>query len=95
MLYGNYASPRDAGNFAAGMIAQNSGLEPLVQFGFSAYNLSGNNALTTGLITAGQAIFVLLNPAVGLTTSQLISLFGEDKLSQRSIDLGKQHIKRQ
>src|SRR5690606_5297263 len=34
LLYGKYASPRDAGNFAAGAVAQMSGLEPIAQFGY-------------------------------------------------------------
>jgi|GEM_PF-2397721 len=92
-LYGKYASPRDAGNFAAGAVAQKSGIEPIVQFGYGAYNLTGNNKLRTGVLTLGVGITIMANPMIGLTTGYLIGKYGEDILSQRSIDIGKQFIK--
>lgn len=92
LLYGKYASPRDAGNFAAGAVAQMSGIEPIAQFGYGAYNLSGNSKPIAGIISAGVGVLVLTNPAVGLGAATLISKFGEDKLSQRSIDIGKDYI---
>ncbi len=93
LLYGKYASPRDAGNFAAGAVAQMSSFTEIVQFGYGAYNLSGNSKVKTGAITVGVGILTVLNPVLGITTATLIGKYGEDKLSQRSIDIGKQYIK--
>lgn len=93
LLYGKYASPRDAGNFLAGAIAQQSGIEPIVQFGFGAYNLTGNSKPLTGLLTAAFGATTLFSTRIGLTAGYLIGKFGEDKLTQRSIDIGKQFIK--
>ncbi len=90
LLYGKYASPRDAGNYAAGAVAVQSGIEPVVQFGFAAYNMTGNSKLLTGIVTGA----VGLNPSGGGVVGLLISKFGEDELSQRSIDIGKQHFKK-
>lgn len=93
-LYGKYASPRDAGNFAAGAVAQNSGLAPLAQFGYGAYNLSGNNKYVMGAITGAVGWMTLANRPLGVASAYLIGKYGEDKLSQRSIDIGKDFIKR-
>lgn len=94
LLYGKYASPRDAGNFAAGAIAEKAGfLEPLIQFGYGVYNISKNNKMTTGLITLGVLTITKFNPILGLGTAYFIGKYGEDKLSQLSINLGKQFIK--
>jgi RHS repeat-associated protein len=92
-LYGKYASPRDAGNFTAGAIAQMSGVAPIAQFGFGAYNMTGNSKLLTGLVTGAVGGLTLINRAAGLGAAHLIGKYGEDKLSQRSIDIGKQYIK--
>lgn len=94
LLYGKYASPRDAGNFAAGAVAQMSGLEPIAQFGYGAYNMTGNSKPLTGLVTGVVGLTTLINPPLGLGAAYLIGKYGEDKLTQRSIDLGKQFIKR-
>ena len=41
LLYGKYASPRDAGNFAAGMFSQSTGwMSPIIDFGYGLYNYS-------------------------------------------------------
>jgi hypothetical protein len=93
-LFGKYASPRDAGNFAAGAVAQKSGLAPLAQFGYGAYNLSGNNKPLTLAITGVVGWMSMVNKPLGLGSAYLIGKYGEDKLSQRSIDIGKDFIKR-
>jgi RHS repeat-associated protein len=93
-LYGKYASPRDAGNFAAGAVAQNSGLAPLAQFGYGAYNLSGNNKYVMGAITGAVGWMTLANKPIGIASAYLIGKYGEDKLSQQSIDIGKDFIKK-
>jgi hypothetical protein len=94
LLYGRYASPRDAGNFAAGALAQSSGIEPIVQYGFGAYNLTGNSKSRITALTVGVGLLTRMNPALGLGTAYLIGKYGEDKLSQRSIDIGKEFIRR-
>jgi hypothetical protein len=92
-LYGKYASPRDAGNFAAGAVAESSGLESIAQYGYGAYNLSGNNKIVTGIITYGIAALSTINPFGSQAAFNSIAKFGEDKLTQRSINLGKEHVK--
>ncbi|MCF0075667.1 RHS repeat-associated core domain-containing protein [Dyadobacter sp. CY261] len=92
LLHGRYASPRDAGNFAAGAIAASSAMEPVVQFGFGAYNLTGNKIFPTAALTLATGLLTLAQPAVGMTAGYLIGRFGEDRLSQRSIDIGKRFI---
>ncbi len=93
LLYGFYASPRDAGNFAAGVFAEKSGIEAIVQFGYGAYNLTKNNIISTGILTGTIALTTLSFPPVGIAAGQYISKKGEGKLSQLSIDLGKNFIK--
>lgn len=89
-LAGSY-SPRDAGNFAAGAVAQSSGMEGVAQFGYGAYNLSGNNKKITGAITYGVAVYFVINPMGAIQLSKYI-MNGEDKLTQMPIDLGKKFI---
>jgi RHS repeat-associated protein len=94
LLYGRYASPRDAGNFAAGVVAEKSGIGSLVQFGYGAYNLTGNSKVKTGLLTGAVGGLIVANPIIGVGAAYLIGKYGEDKLTQRSIDIGKSHVKK-
>ena len=93
-LYGKYASPRDAGNFAAGVVAEKSGISPVVQFGYGAYNLTGNSKVKTGILTGAVGILTVINPVAGAVAAYAVGAYGEDKLTQRSIDLGKSHAKK-
>ena len=89
-LYGKYASPRDAGNFVAGMVAASHGsvMEAVMQFGYGAYNLSGNDKLKTAALVVFTALELGVNPTGGaLQVNRVMN--GEDELSQRCIDLGK------
>jgi len=70
-----------------------SGIEPIAQFGFGAYNMTGNNKPLTGLVTVAVGRLTLTNPVLDLGTAYLIGKYGEDKLSQKSINFGKQFIK--
>lgn len=91
-LYGKYASPRDAGNFVAGMVAASHGsvMESVTQFGYGAYNLSGNNKLKTAALVVFTGFELGVNPLGGaLLVNRVMN--GEDKLSQRCIDLGKSY----
>ncbi|TAF59984.1 MAG: hypothetical protein EAZ57_09410 [Cytophagales bacterium] len=94
-LYGKYASPRDAGNFAAGAVAEMSGIEPIAQFGYGAYNLTGNDKILTAHITVAVVALIAWPPTTGwgLGIAYLIAEYGEDTLTQRSIDIGKEYIK--
>jgi hypothetical protein len=65
----------------------------LITFGYGAYNMTGNNKALTGFLTAATAVATYALPGVGLGAGYLIGKYGEDKLSQRSIDLGKEYIK--
>jgi RHS repeat-associated protein len=94
-LYGKYASPRDAGNFAAGAFAQSQGiLSPVIQYGYGAYNMSGNNKGKTGGIVGLNGAISAVNPPAGALGAVLIRAFGEDKLSRRSIKLGRDYYKK-
>ena len=95
ILYGNvYASPRDAGNFLAGAIKAESGLlAPIVQFGYGAYNLSGNDPIVTALIAIGTPGVVMTSPILGAILVQII-MKGEDKLTQECIDAGYQYYRK-
>ncbi|MBR4453577.1 MAG: RHS repeat-associated core domain-containing protein [Bacteroidales bacterium] len=90
LLYGKYASPRDAGNFIAGMVAASGGFlrEEVAQIGYGAYNLSGNSKFKTALILLNVARVCRRNLIVGLIMLEYVKN-GEDFLSQRCIDLGK------
>lgn len=92
MLYGKYASPRDAGNFVAGMVAASKGpfMENIAQLGYGAYNLAGNNKFKTALIILGVAGTCAGSPSDGLRLLEYV-MNGEDYLSQRCIDLGKKY----
>ena len=94
LLYGNtYASSRDAGNFLAGAIKKQSGLlSPIVQFGYGAYNLSGNNFYKTALITSGVIGLMQINPLEGVAVASYV-MNGEDRLSQLCIDKGYNYVK--
>ena len=88
-----YLSPRDAGNFLAGAVKGQSGLlAPVVQFGYGAYNLSGNSILKTGLLTLGTGMLMYKTPLLGITAATLI-MNGEDRLSQLSINIGFNYVR--
>ena len=88
-LFGKYASPRDAGNFAAGAVAQASGAAAIYQHGYGTYNASGNSKWKMAAMNYG---FLIAGP-LGWAGGALTGHFGEDKLSQRSINIGKSYIK--
>ena len=94
MLYGKYASPRDAGNFVAGMFAASKGrlLETIIQMGYGAYNIAGNDKLKAALMIFGFIGTCAGSPSDGLRIYENI-MNGEDILSQRSIDLGKNYYR--
>jgi len=46
------------------------------------------------LIALGVPGLTFINRAIGLATGYLIGKYGDDKLSQLSIDLGKEYVKK-
>jgi hypothetical protein len=93
LLFGKYASARDAGNMTAGAVAQLS-LFPnkLFDYGYGAYNQSGNSIWGTAKIVVSD----LLGLTSGTSSSEetLNSIrntitHGEDMLSQQGINAGK------
>ncbi|MBP5720856.1 MAG: hypothetical protein J6W82_07300 [Bacteroidales bacterium] len=91
LLFGRYASPRDAGNFMAGYFsASNEALSPFIDFGYGFYNLSGNNTTRT-IINAACFICCPVPTTIKVGAFNLIRLFGEDKISRTSQKAGKQY----
>lgn len=97
MLYGKYASARDVGNFAAGIIKAKSFLgHNIIQWGFGTYNISGNNkSKTIGIMLTD---WILMNSEdfnaqkIGYKRIEEHSN-GEDRLSQMGIDAGYNYQK--
>ncbi|MFC3197608.1 hypothetical protein ACFOET_08290 [Parapedobacter deserti] len=91
MLFGKYASARDAGNFAAGAVAANSYFPELaIDYGFGLYNMSGNN-VNRAIGLAGRDV---MNTPWGTIGSVLMrAKTGENPLSQAGIDAGKAYMK--
>ena len=88
-LYGKYASPRDAGNFVAGMVAASHSKtgEFVAQLGYGAYNLAGNNKLKAAGIVVSTFLQFAANSIEGAIHLNHV-MHGESFLSQRCIDLG-------
>ncbi|MEA1980490.1 MAG: hypothetical protein U9N54_05910 [candidate division Zixibacteria bacterium] len=95
-LYGKYASARDAGNFAAGAIAQKSIVPNLISdYGFGTYNMSGNNVGKLVFMITTDAVLFSISPVIGLGSILYKAKFGEDKLSRSGIEAGKSYIQNQ
>jgi len=91
-LYGKYASARDAGNFAAGMVSVKSIVPTgIVDMGFGAYNMTGNSKLGTGIITSVVGVATVFVPPLGIGAGYLIGRYGEDKLSRAGIVAGQNY----
>lgn len=89
-LFGKYASARDAGNIAAGMVTQRSNFPNLIiDYGFGAYNQAGNNKVKAGMLGLLDGYIGSIYPPAGFGLLFYRGTFGEDKLSKRGIDLGK------
>jgi RHS repeat-associated protein len=97
-LFGKYASARDAGNFAAGTIAQKSMLPNLFfDYGYGAYNMAGNSIKKTALSVTFD-LFLLQTPQlsfIGAGSIYYKAKYGEDKLSQMGINAGKKYVQKQ
>ena len=91
LLFGKYASPRDAGNFAAGYFSASKGALSLgIDFGYGFYNIAGNNIART-IINAALFVSTPL-PLLGkIAVADCIRKYGEDKISRLSQEVGKQY----
>ena len=100
MLFGKYASARDAGNFTAGAVAQKSIVpNAVLDYGFGVYNQSGNNIGKSALMVlkdfSGLASTNIGAASLSIQNMLKIVKSGEDKLSKAGIDAGKSFIKSQ
>ena len=75
------------------MVAASKGafLEEMLQLGYGAYNMSGNNKFKMALTIFAVAGTCAGNPSEGIRFYEKVR-DGEDKLSQLCIDLGKQYM---
>lgn len=94
LLFGKYASARDAGNFAAGAVAQISSVpNGIIDYGFGTYNQSGNNVGKSLLKIATDVLLIPVAPQYGIPSVINTIVNGEDKLSKAGIEAGKAYIK--
>ena len=91
ILYGKYASPRDAGNIAAGMFSASKGkiLSTIIDYGYGAYNLNGNSIPKT----VAYIIATNSSPIAPLFFFYT-SIHGEDPISKQRQDAGHQFYKK-
>lgn len=91
LLFGKYASPRDAGNFLAGMFsASQGGLSGVIDYGYGVYNISGNNKLKSfGIIFYNM----IMHPQYRSAMFDYIKSNGEDELSKKAQELGKEYYR--
>ena len=93
-LFGSYASARDAGNFAAGAVAQMSIMpNGFSDYGFGTYNLSGNSVWGS-IKSVASDLMQLASPMpgasqIGATSMIFKANFGEHPLSRAGIEAGK------
>ena len=90
ILFGNtYASPRDAGNFTAGMFAESQGsLSELIMYGYGAYNLCGNSKLKTGAFVLQNCISPTI---ISHAMYEHARYYGEHPLSRLTQELGRKY----
>ena len=91
LLYGKYASPRDAGNFLAGMFSASKGpLSGLIDYGYGVFNASGNNAIkSAGIVLSNMVTPPLMKTAL----YEHYKNEGEDELSKKVQLLGEEYYK--
>ena len=91
LLFGKYASPRDAGNFLAGMFSASKGIvSGIIDYGYGVYNASGNSIPKS----AGMVLFSIASPLPGFFI--MYNYFkneGEDELSKKVQLLGEEYYK--
>jgi RHS repeat-associated protein len=97
LLFGKYASARDAGNFTAGAVAQKSSIpNRILDYGFGTYNQSGNKVGKSFLQIVGDVLFCVMPDTHGQAVYEINNTIknGEDQLSKAGIEAGKKYIKK-
>ncbi|RYF22814.1 MAG: RHS repeat-associated core domain-containing protein, partial [Flavobacteriales bacterium] len=85
-LWGKYASARDAGNIAAGIVAAYSKIPTImIDYGFGLYNQSGNNKKKMAMMGLQQ----IMSGISGIGNFIKTAYTGEDKLTRDAINVGK------
>jgi hypothetical protein len=96
-LYGKYASARDAGNFAAGMVSESSIFpNDSFDYGFGSYAQSNNKLLDlVGSVYYDHYLMTSGNLELFNTGKQRMGnmMKGEYGLSQMGIDAGRNYVK--
>jgi hypothetical protein len=93
LLFGKYASARDAGNFTAGAVAQISTVpNGILDYGFGTYNQSGNKVGLSLLKITSDILITIAVPPIGTSSIMNTIINGEDKLSKAGIEAGKEFI---
>ena len=92
LLFGKYASARDAGNIAAGIVNQRSNWPSfLIDYGFGVYNMAGNNVRNSFEIIKIDMTLFLMNISMGTNMMLYRADHGEEKLSKAGIEVGKKN----
>ncbi|MCX2491832.1 hypothetical protein OQX63_00005, partial [Pedobacter sp. PF22-3] len=90
LLWDKYASARDAGNIAAGIVAKSSNIPTIIiDYGFGLYNESGNNKLLSGIRGIRDLINLSIVPQATIPKILTTVFTGEDKLTRAGINVGK------
>ncbi|MCR4770285.1 MAG: RHS repeat-associated core domain-containing protein [Bacteroidaceae bacterium] len=106
LLFGKYASARDAGNFGAGIVkARSSVSSDFIQYGYGKYNETGNSIFGTILnvlldfhLLSGESghdpVESYYNMKLGQKRMQNTIDYGENPLSQAGINAGFEYWKK-
>lgn len=90
VLWGKFASARDAGNMAAGIVASGSSIPTIViDYGFGLYNQSGNNKKVAAAKGLGDYFLGTVSSLIGVGNFLRRAFTGEDKLTRDGINAGK------
>ena len=94
LLFGKYASARDAGNFIAGVVAEASNIPTsVIDYGYGVYDDSRNDFLRSAQIIIEDVNRLIESPIVGGTMIKARALYGEDELTKQGINAGKKYAK--
>ena len=91
LLSGKYASPRDAGNFLAGMFSASKGhLSGIIDYGYGVFNASGNNTVKSAGIVF---LNLVAHPSIKTAIYEHYKNEGEDELSKKVQLLGEEYYR--
>ncbi|WP_216857862.1 RHS repeat-associated core domain-containing protein [Pedobacter steynii] len=90
LLWGKFASAKDAGNIAAGIVAESSNFPTIgIDYGFGVYNQAGNNEKAAVFMGIRDIFTTIMTPQAGLFQFLRTAFTGEDKLTRDGINAGK------